>query len=152
MAALELAIKEKEERLAQERSMKQASRFRLVADKGISVASMQSILSEYMRYKETADLWCLVAPPPTGPQTFGWQTNPSGDWLCKTAALLYDLVGLAPNTKLQSIKLWKCLKSMYLNKELHLDIKKGYSVDDWLDKLDLTIRILLNMIRNLEMQ
>ena len=46
MAALELAIKEKEERLAQERSMKQASRFRLVADKGISVASKKSILSE----------------------------------------------------------------------------------------------------------
>ena len=137
-------------RLAQERSMKQSSRFRLVADKGISVASIQSILSEYMRYKESPDLWCLVAPPPTGPQTFGWQTNPSGDWLCKTAALLYDLVGLAPNTKLQSIKLWKCLKSMYLNKELHLDTKKGYSVDDWLDKLDLTIRILLNMIRCLK--
>ena len=58
MAALEFAMKEKEERLAQERSMKQASRFRLVADKGISVASIQSVLSDYLRYKKNQ--WSLV--------------------------------------------------------------------------------------------
>lgn len=130
--------------------MKQASRFRLVADKGISVASIQSVLSDYLRYKNTNDLWCLVAPPATGPQTFGWHTYPSADWLCKTASLLYDLVGLAPNTKLQSTKLVKCLRAMYDHKELHIDIKKGTTIDDSLDKLDLTIRVLLNMIRTLK--
>ena len=150
MAALEFAMKEKEERLAQERSMKQACRFRLIADKGISVASIQSVLSDYLRYKKTNDLWCLVAPPATGPQTFGWHTYPSADWLCKTASLLYDLVGLAPNTKLQSTKLVKCLRAMYDHKELHVDIKKGTTLDDSFDKLDLTIRVLLNMIRTLK--
>ncbi|CAL1140043.1 unnamed protein product [Cladocopium goreaui] len=143
-------MKEKEERLAQERSMKQACRFRLIADKGISVASIQSVLSDYLRYKKTNDLWCLVAPPATGPQTFGWHTYPSADWLCKTASLLYDLVGLAPNTKLQSTKLVKCLRAMYDHKELHVDIKKGTTIDDSFDKLDLTIRVLLNMIRTLK--
>ena len=150
MAALDLAIKEKEEMLAREKALKQASRYRLVADKTISVASIHSVLSNYLRHKETNDLWSLVAPPATGPQTFGWHTYPSPEWLCKTASLLFDLVELAPNTKLQSTKLFKCLRSMYENKELHLDIKKGFTVNDSIDRLDLTIRVLLNMIRNLK--
>ena len=150
MAALDLAIKEKEEMLSREKALKQASRYRLVADKTISVSSIHSVLSNYLRHKETNDLWSLVAPPATGPQTFGWHTYPSPEWLCKTASLLFDLVELAPNTKLQSTKLFKCLRSMYENKELHLDIKKGFSVNDSIDRLDLTIRVLLNMIRNLK--
>ena len=150
MAALDLAIKEKEEMLSREKALKQASRYRLVADKTISVSSIHSVRSNYLRHKETNDLWSLVAPPATGPQTFGWHTYPSPEWLCKTASLLFDLVELAPNTKLQSTKLFKCLRSMYENKELHLDIKKGFTVNDSIDRLDLTIRVLLNMIRNLK--
>ena len=152
MAALAAAVKQKEDQAALERSLKQGTRVRLLADRGISAAALQSQLGEFLRFKNSKDLWCYIAPPPTGPQQYGWHTYPHPEWLAKTAPMLYDLVGLAPNTKLQSSKLVTSLKGLLDAKELDINVKQGRSVQDSLDQLDLTIRILLNMVRTLKCQ
>lgn len=152
MAALAAGVKQKEDQAALERSLKQGTRVRLLADRGISAAALQSQLGEFLRFQKSKDLWCYIAPPPTGPQQYGWHTYPHPEWLAKTAPMLYDLVGLAPNTKLQSSKLVTCLKGLMDSNELEVQVKQGRSVQDTLDQLDLTIRILLNMVRTVKCQ
>ena len=152
MAALAAAMimRQKEELAALERSAKQGSRVRLLADRSISAAALQGVLGEYLRHQGSKDLWCFIAPPPTGPTQYGWHTYPHPEWLAKTAPLLYDLVGVAPNTKLQSSKLVISLKALLESNELELKVKKDRTIQDSLDQLDLTIRILLNMTRSLK--
>lgn len=85
----------------------------------------------------------LCAPPPSGPSNFGWHTPPSGPWLCKVIGLLYDLVGLASNTKLQSVKVMKAMQNLHKGNVLTVTGKP----EDVLDKCDLCIRALMAMLR-----
>ena len=78
-----------------------------------------------------------------------WQTPVNGSWLSKVAGLLYDLVGLAPNTKLLSSKVVKALRVLLERKQLELRPRQG-STQDILDRIDLTLRILLTMVRTLK--
>ena len=67
-----------------------------------------------------------------------WQTPVNGSWLSKVAGLLYDLVGLAPNTKLLSSKVVKALRVLLERKQLELCPRQG-STQDILDRMVLTM-------------
>jgi hypothetical protein len=56
-------------------------------------------------HEHTSDLWSLLRPPPGSPQTYTWRTTPSSSWLSKVAGLFFDLLDLAPNTKVLSQRL-----------------------------------------------
>lgn len=150
MAALEAATAGKLQDMSEARALKQSMKLRLQADPTISVSALHSTIAGFLRHKGTKDLWTLLAPPPTGPLQYGWHTHPQADWLMKVLGLLFDLIGLAPNTKLHSAKVVKCLKSMAEAKELDLHVNKNKNADACIDELDLTLRILLNMVRTLK--
>ena len=97
MSALEALLEERSKQ-----KEKGAKKPRLVADPSISAQSIATCLRSYMEYKKSRDLWALVSPPPGGPIQYNWQTPVSGVWLSKCMGLLYDLLLVAPNTKLAS--------------------------------------------------
>lgn len=150
MVSLEAAFQQKLEAQAADRCARQQARIRLTADPTLAVSSIQKVLTEYMRHHQTKDLWSLVAPPPNGPHEYGWHTAPQPEWVSKTCGLLYDLVGLAPNTKLHSTKLVKAMKAMIEQKDMAVELRRGQTLTSCLDRMDLTIRVLLNQVRTLK--
>ena len=120
-----------------------AQKVRLVANPLVSVSQLEDVLHSFMKHRQTGDLLSLVCPPPAGPQNFGWHTPPSGPWLSKAIGLLYDLVGLASNTKLQSIKVMKAMQNLHRGNVLTVSGKP----EDVLDKCDLCVRVLMSMLR-----
>lgn len=150
MASLEAAASAKMQELALDKSQKMASRTRLQADPSISVSALEQVVRDFLVHKESRDIWGLLMPPPSGPMSYGWHTQPCGEWLMKTSGLLFDCVALAQNTKLHSAKVQKCFKALHASKDVELRIKKGKTMDDCIDEIDLTLRILLNMVRTLK--
>ena len=148
MASLAAALVERQKVAALERA-ERAQRVRLVADPLVTVQDLQRVLGHYLDFKKCSDLWSLISPPPGGPISVTWQTPVNGSWLSKVAGLLYDLVGLAPNTKLLSSKVVKALRVLLERKQLELRPRQG-STQDILDRIDLTLRILLTMVRTLK--
>ena len=90
-----------------------------------------------------------MCPPSNAPSQIRWQNPPHGGWLAKVAGLLFDFVLVASNTKLQSTKLSAALRATYQKGLWSLPV--GYSLDSMVDRLDVSIRILLNMLRTLKM-
>ena len=150
MAALDAIVQERMGRVAEERAAKQAAKVRLTADPNITVNELQECFLSFMRFKNSKNLWTLICPPPGGPATFSWHTSPNPEWLAKASNLLFDLVKIACNTKLQSVKVVKSLRGLYENRDLEFSLSKSQSSQDMLDKLDFTIRLLLNMVRTLK--
>ena len=150
MAALDAVVEERMEKLKEEKSLKQKTRIRLIADPSITVTSLVAILVSFLKYKQTKCLETCVEPPPSGPVSFGWHSPPAPDWLVKTSALLYDLLEVCKNSKIASVKMRKALEVLYVNHNLELRTNKKRSADDCMDHLDFVIRVLLNMIRNLK--
>lgn len=149
MASLEAALEVKKESLQREQSKIQRNTFRLVADPTISVSAIQDAVTAFVKFKQEKKLWSLLCPPPGGPVTFTWQTKPHGCWLVKVSNLLFELVTVSPNTKLQSTKVVRALKAMAINRDIDLTVA-NCALDDMIDKCDQTIRILLAMVRSLK--
>ena len=150
MAALEALVGDKMKLAAEEKSQKQTNRIRLIADPSITATALQSVLTSFLNYKGHKNLWLVVAPPPSGPTSYGWHTSPQGEWMVKASGLIYDLLNIAPNTKIQSTRLIKALKTMYESKDLDLETSTTRSVQDCLDRLDFTIRVLMSQVRQLK--
>ena len=109
--SLEAALAEKAKSassLKQQNSMKQ---IRLVADPAISVDSTMVAFRIFTQRHQATDLWSLVCPPPCGTLTFHWGTTVSSCWGVKVSGLTYDLLTVAPNTKLLSVKMMNALKA-----------------------------------------
>lgn len=149
MASLDAALEAKKDSLQKAQSKFQASSLRLVADPTISVSAIQDALTAFLKYKQDKKLWPLLCPPPGGPVSFSWHTKPHGCWLVKVSGLLFDLVKVSPNTKLQSTKVVRALKAMEQNRDVDLTVA-NCGLDDMIDKCDQTIRILLSMVRSLK--
>ena len=120
-------------------------RARLVADVTITAQDIKRAMAGYCNFKGSSDFWSLVCPPPGGPLSYSWKSPPNGMWLAKCAGLLFDLLAIAPNSKLNSSKVMAALNIMI--DERTLSIPPGKVRQDFLDKLDTTIRILLSMVR-----
>jgi len=129
---------------------------RLSADPMISANDVQRVLVGYLNFKKSSDLWSLVAPPPSGPVQIGWKTPPNAEWLGKTMGLLYDLLLLAPNTKIRSCTISYALKHMLQEKQLSVPCViqdqnlRSTVQEDVLDKIDVAIRVLLGMVRQVK--
>ena len=147
MSALDALLEERSKQ-----KEKGAKKPRLVADPSISAQSIATCLRSYMEYKKSRDLWALVSPPPGGPIQYNWHTPVSGVWLSKCMGLLYDLLLVAPNTKLASQKLTRALYSLYEERALDMAVRSGTVLTpaDCIDKIDTAIRTLLCFIRQLK--
>ena len=148
MASLEAAFAAKSSELA--KNSKGSMKTRVVADPSIGVDSIAKVLREYMVHHNCRDLWSLVCPPPGGPLTLTWSTPVCGPWLLKVVGLLYDLLVLAPNSKLLAVKVRGALESLHRTNDLTIPAQKGRTDSDQFDKLDLTIRLLMNHIRQVK--
>ena len=120
---------------------------RVVADPLVTASELGDVILGYLNYKKTKDLWALLAPPPGGPVSYSWHTPPHAGWLAKTSGLLYDLLRLAPNTKLLSQRVCRSLWNLYEKKDLLLENKALYKAEDLVDKMDTAIRLLLSHLR-----
>eukprot|EP00435_Cladocopium_sp_Y103_P024572 s2492_g6.t1 len=147
MSRLEAAFQETAAALELERSKKASQRVRLLANPLIGVAQIQTTLEAYTRYCKSSDLYSLISPPACL-AVVTWQTPPSGPWLSKVAPLLYDVLDFCPNTKLQHSKLFKALTSMQLNHSL--EIQPRMTAQDAMDKISLSLRIVLSMLRTVK--
>ena len=147
MSALDALLEERSKQ-----KEKGAKKPRLVADPSISAQSIATCLRSYMEYKNSRDLWALVSPPPGGPIQYNWHTPVSGVWLSKCMGLLYDLLLVAPNTKLASQKVTRALYSLYEERALDMAVRSGTVLTpaDCIDKIDTGIRTLLCFIRQLK--
>ena len=134
--------------MAEEKASKQSSRFRLLADARISVHAIQDVLTRHCQQKQEKQLWALVCPPPTQPLTYGWHSKPEGPWLVKVGSLFYDLLEICPNTKLQSKNVVAALTAMEQNHDA--EFPKTKLLSSVKDKVDLTLRVLLSMMRQLK--
>eukprot|EP00435_Cladocopium_sp_Y103_P039085 s3931_g10.t1 len=150
MSALDLATSMKMAQHAEEKASKQSSRFRLIADPSISVSQIQSVLQKFCEFKQEKQLWTLICPPPAGPLSYGWHSKPDGQWLMKVSSLLYDLLLVCPNTKLVSKKVVAALKAMSSTGMAEFPHTKHLSSADLMDKVDVTLRVLLSTMRQLK--
>lgn len=148
MARLEAVYAETLDKSAIEKVSRCNSKARLVADPYITVSQIQRVIENYMDHMKTNDFWTLVAPP-ASLAVANWQTPPNPSWLSKVLPLLYDFLEFAPNTKLQGTKVTKALYAIYLNKNLQVDTKHG-KVEDALDNMSTSLRIVLSMLRQVK--
>ena len=150
MATLAAAFHERKESMNAEVGKRQGGKFRLIADPYISVEQIQGTLESYTRFHKCSDLWRLICPPPAM-SACTWQSPPNSEWMAKCCGLVFEMLAICPNTKLASTKVKKALSSMHCNKALYLSPNLG-KAEDALDKLDLTMRILLNMFREVKVK
>ena len=148
MAKLDAVIAETLEMTKLEKAKKASQKYRLIADPYIQVGQIQICLEGYMSYMKTSDLWSLVCPPPSL-AVANWHTAPNGQWLAKTSNLLYDVLDFARNTKLQGTKVTKALQAIHRNKTLFIDRK--LKPEDAIDRISLSLRIVLSMLRAVKM-
>ena len=103
-----------------------------------------------MQHKKTSDVWSLVGPPPERPKDLSWKTPLHAPWLSKTMGFLFALLEIAPNSKLQSIKVVKALQNLYEAKDLQLPLVGGHhltTASDKMDRIDFSVRLLLSHLR-----
>lgn len=96
------AVVQAENEKAKAAKMEKLSKPRLVADPSVSAKEIMGAIRNFVNVKETKDLYSLVAPG--GFRTMSWQSQVDSDWLLKVAALCYDILEFAPNSKLQGKK------------------------------------------------
>ncbi|CAE7848522.1 unnamed protein product, partial [Symbiodinium necroappetens] len=137
MASLDAIMEEKQRELDGLKDGGKPASKRLVADPSITVDDLAKVFSKYLEYKGSRDLWSLLSPPPGGPSQFHWHTPVNGDWTAKVSGLLFDLLDLAPNTKLLGTKVIAAFRFLHANKHLMLPESRTQS---HLDKMDMAIR------------
>ena len=149
MASLQMLIDDKfSDNAARAPAPEKDKMFKLKADPSVTVAQIALGLSSYLKFCGTTCLWTCLCPPSSGPLNYGWKTPPHGPWISKKIHLLFEMVGIAPNTKLLQQKVQKAMRILYAQKEMTLP--EGRRLDDMLDKMDLALRVLLSMLRQLK--
>ncbi len=146
MAALKMAI----ERVQEEKRRKlqeAAQKPRLTASAALAVGDLAVAIEDYLAFKQTKNLWAAVAPPVDGPTTFSFKSKPRAGWVSKVSGLLYEIVHLAPNTKVQSTKLKQAISALLSEGKVVNNTTK--SDPDYVDQVDITIRVLLGHYRQL---
>lgn len=146
MTSLEAAFEERQKALRAEAvANRNAAKMRLVVDPMISTSQIQGAFEDFVRFKKDPDLHKHVGPPPSILHA-NWQMQPSPEWMSKCVGLVFDILSFCPNTKLASTKVKKALKQMVDNKSLHLRHVPG-NIDSILDRIDLSVRLVMNMYR-----
>lgn len=147
MASLEAAVAERSAQFA--KNCKSPAK-RITADPSIGVESLARVIRDYLSHHKTSDLWSLVCPPPGGPLSWTWATPVCGPWLVKVAGLVYDFLGIAPNSKLLAVRVKGALESLHKAGDLTVAVHKGKTLSDHFDKVDMAIRLLMHHARQLK--
>ena len=150
MASLEAAFEERKVQLSAENSRRQQQKFRLVSDPHISVQAIQNVLEGYVKHRKCNDLAMLLAPPPAI-QNPSWQSPPSPDWMAKCSGLVFEMLSIAPNTKLAHTKVRRAIVNMWVARTIQLDPKFG-KPDDQFDNMDLNLRMVMNQFREVKVK
>ena len=150
MASREAAFDERKVQLSAENSRRQQAKFRLVSDPYISVQAIQDVLEGYVKHRKCNDLAMLLAPPPAI-QNPSWQSPPSPDWMAKCLGLVFDVLSIAPNTKLAHTKVRRAIVNMWVARTIQLDPKLG-KPDDQFDNVDLNLRMVMNQFREVKVK
>ena len=145
MASFDQAFKATQQKVASRQSC-----HKLIADPLVSTKQFEKALNAFVTFKGSTDLWALLCPPPGAPLRFDWKSKPSGEWILKCGNLLWDILGIAPNTKVLSTKVTSALRAMAALTPPTLTCHRFHKdLDDTIDKVDVTLRILLAMTRTL---
>mgnify|MGYP000326473847 CR=1 FL=1 len=80
------------------RKLTLAQKPRLVADPCVGIGDLCSSLKRGLVAESTKDIWAIIFPPPSGPQTYSFKTRPISEWMMKSAPLIYEILCLANNT------------------------------------------------------
>lgn len=143
MAALEAIVSAKLGQNVQ----KGPSRKRLVADPMVSVQDLKEVIMLHCSWKDSKKLYDLVCPGESGPRLLGWQTRPHPMYMYKMAGLCFDILKLAPNTKLMSNKLIMAIKTLIGS---HIENSTKKSDTEFSETCDQMIRIALSMYRTVK--
>ena len=143
MSSLEVALSER--RKSQDAKQKHT---RVVADPQMSVTDLENAIKRFLDFKKSTDLHGLIRTPLSFSGILNWHTVPHADHLSKTSHLMYDMMLVARNGKVQSLKLQKAIRSLH-EKRL-CDFNRDKPVGDWIDSCDHVIRVLLSQYRLLK--
>eukprot|EP00435_Cladocopium_sp_Y103_P021623 s1541_g5.t1 len=133
---------EKKKQLASER----ASKPRLIADPSISARDLMGVLRSFMNQKESNDIHALIRSP--GARPLSWKSGPDHEWLPKLCNLVFEVLKVAPNTKLGQKKLGEALKKLLEGGDMINS--SGRDDKTFLDACNQTIRIALAQFRTLK--
>ena len=124
--------------------LKNAVRFRSVADPSVGVADLKKCLEDYLEAMKDNNLAKLLESP-TG---YGWKSAACPAWLCKAASLWKSYFRLAPNATISGKKHRTALSRLLEGTKANCTKKTD---SDFIDSMDDLIRIGLNHLRNLKM-
>lgn len=148
MSALQAALATQAPKKEKEGNKK----LRLVADPRIEPEGIATCFAAWLTFCGVKDLYETLVPPAGCPQTWSWRSRPQAHWLVAVAGLFYDLIkNVCRNTKLWKTHIRAALDIMLKQGKLKVrDVKVAF--EDYKDKVDLTVRILLQMYRKVKYQ
>ena len=120
---------------------------RQVADPSLGVSDLMKVVRSEMATCQSWDLWKLLEHPGGRSAPWSWKTAPVPAWMEKTASFMERFVALAPNGVLQGAKLRQAI--LKLGHERKINYTR-WNEDDFSDKCDLVIRVLLSHFRLLK--
>ena len=126
--------------------VERASKPRLIADPSVSVTEFMKILRDFVTQKDCKDILSLVVP--AGHRTFSWKTAVDPSWLQKMSSLVFDILAIAPNSKVQGKKLEGALKKMLVEGDLKNESKRDDKT--YVDSVNQLVRIALSQFRTLK--
>ncbi|CAK8995724.1 Uncharacterized protein SCF082_LOCUS4484, partial [Durusdinium trenchii] len=145
MSSLDVAL-EQQSNAAKTKLKERAGKSRLVADSSTGVRDIQSVLRNFLTYKETSDLHALISPGKFAKLT--WKSQPDPEYIVKMANLCYDLAAIAPNSKLAGKKIREALQKLLDLGEVRNTTERENK--SFIDNSDLLIRIAMGMFRSLK--
>ena len=126
--------------------VERASKPRLIADPSVSVTELMKVLRVFVNQKDCNDILSLVVP--AGHRTFSWKTAVDPSWLQKMSSLVFDILAIAPNSKVQGKKLELALKKLLDCGDLKNQSKRDDKT--YVDSVNQLIRIALSQFRTLK--
>ena len=126
-----------------------------MADPCIAVRDIETIFRTWIATTGVKDWFDLFRRLP-GQKALTWQTKPDASIMSRTATLMNALLEIAPNTKLQSVKVRAALTELFRLKVLTVPVPVAKDVrtpeqrlEDIVDSVDLGVRINMSWCRTL---
>ena len=104
------------------------------------------VLRDFVTQKDCKDILSLVVP--AGHRNFSWKTAVDPNWLQRMSSLVFDILAIVPNSKVQGKKLEQALKKMLVDGDLKNESKRDDKT--YIDSVNQLIRIALSQFRTLK--
>ena len=123
---------------------------RVKADPSIGIDAVVKPLQNFMKVKNSHDLYTLLLGGQPTHNLFKFRSTPIPEAVCKNASLLWDFLELSPNTKLRSSVLQGALKYLIGQEQIRMQTRTRWkSQQEFLDVIDTMIRVYLSWLRDL---